>query len=198
MTLSGILSIFDQLPAYQQVSETVRSNQHRDPLRLPTSGRAPILSRLFLDQTRPILLITGRVDAVAQWQQALETWLPDERVILRFTEPTPLPYERGPWSSRSRLDRLTVFTRLLAGQHPLIPAAATPPLIVTSARALLQKTLPRSRFIAATRVLKPGQMFDLEKNAPGLAGKWLRSRHRRRGPRPIQPSRRHPRPVPGQ
>jgi transcription-repair coupling factor (superfamily II helicase) len=163
MTLSGILSIFDQLPAYQKVNETVRSNQHREPLRLPTSGRAPILSRLFLDQTRPILLITGRVDAVAQWQQALETWLPDEQVILRFTEPTPLPYERGPWSSRSRLDRLTVFTRLLAGQHPLIPAAATPPLIVTSARALLQKTLPRSRFIAATRVLKPGQMFDLEK-----------------------------------
>ena len=31
------------------------------------------------------------------------------------------------------------------------------------ARALLQKTLPRSRFIAATRVLKTGQLFDLEK-----------------------------------
>ncbi|MCP4419040.1 MAG: hypothetical protein GY805_20685, partial [Chloroflexi bacterium] len=38
-----------------------------------------------------------------------------------------------------------------------------PPLIVTSARAFLQKTLPKRRFLTSTRVLRLGQIIDLEK-----------------------------------
>ncbi|MCA9947507.1 MAG: hypothetical protein KC449_28705, partial [Anaerolineales bacterium] len=83
--------------------------------------------------------------------------------------PTPLPYDRGPWSERCRADRLTVLTRLMAGQHPQMPALELPPLIVASARAFLQKTLPKRRFMTSTRVLRVGQIIDLEK----IIATWL-------------------------
>lgn len=168
MNLSGILETFEQLPAYQTLLEKLRGGAPLPALHLPPSGRAALLAKLHLTCDLPVVLLTGRVDAVSVWQQALEAWLPAGHEVSRFPEPTPLPYERGPWSDRSRQDRLTVLSRMMAGQHPLLPPADKPPLVVTSARALLQKTLPRRRFIAATRLLRRGQVIDLEK----ILGSW--------------------------
>jgi transcription-repair coupling factor (superfamily II helicase) len=55
------------------------------------------------------------------------------------------------------------MTRLMAGQHPLLPDSSEPVLIVTSARALLQKTLPRRRFLASMKILRVGAVIDFEK-----------------------------------
>ncbi len=163
MSISGILDIFNQLPAWQKLSEALDSRQPLPALLLPRSARAPVLASLFTERQVPIVLVTGRMDAATAWQQALENWLPDTTNLLRLPEPTPLPYDRGPWSERTRIGRLQVFTHFMAGQHPLIPTAAQPPLVITSARALLQKTTPKRRFIAATRVLRLGSAIDLEK-----------------------------------
>ncbi|MEZ4516711.1 MAG: transcription-repair coupling factor [Chloroflexota bacterium] len=92
---------------------------------------------------------------------------PEDSNLLRFPEPTPLPYDRGPWSDRTQQARLKVLTELIRGQHPLVPQGETPPLIVVSARAFLQKTLPKRRFVAGTRVLRAGQLIDLEKTFNG-------------------------------
>ncbi len=169
MNLSGLLSIFDQLPAFGQFIQELESQQSLPALGLPRSARAPFLARLSQARQVPILLITSRVDTVSNWQQTLEAWLPEGREVLRFLEPTPLPYDRGPWSDRSRFGRLQVLSRLMAGQHPQLPPNPRPPLIVTSPRALLQKTLPKRRFLSATRVLRAGQIVDLEKMLEG----WL-------------------------
>lgn len=171
MDLSGILKLFDELPAYQEFvqaleGETLGAEPAAvavTPLLLPASARAPVLAKLFRARQAPILLLTGRVDAASRWMQTLEAWLPEDPHVYRFSEPTPLPYDRGPWSETTRLSRLRVLSRLMAGQHPQMPAAESPPLIVSSARAFLQKTLPKRRFLTATRVLKLGSRLDLEK-----------------------------------
>ena len=133
------------------------------PLRLPGSARPPILAELFRTCQVPIVFIAGRIDTVGKWQQSLAAWLPPESNLLRYPEPTPLPFERGPWSDRARLGRIQVLSQLMAGQHPQIPATQAPPLILTSARALMQKSLPKRRFITATRALRLGQQLDLDK-----------------------------------
>ncbi len=164
MNISGLLQLLDELPAFAQTLSAVETKQRQDPLLLPRSARAAVLAQLYRRLNVPTVLLTGRVDSATAWQQALATWLPDEHDLLRLPEPTPLPFDRGPWSERARLGRLVVLTRLLAGQHPLIPAAGRGPLIVTSARAFLQKTLPQRRFMTATRVLRLGQVLELDKN----------------------------------
>ncbi|MCA9972861.1 MAG: hypothetical protein KC425_21740, partial [Anaerolineales bacterium] len=169
MNISGILTLFAQLPAWDALRAALDARQMPPALLLPRGARAAVLARLYLERRVPLVLLTGRVDTAVSWQQALETWLPDTADLLRLPEPTPLPYDRGPWSERTRIGRLQVLTRFMAGQHPLIPADDRPPLVITSARAFLQKTLPKRRFVAATRVLRVGSVIDLEKLERGWA-----------------------------
>ena len=163
MSVFGLLKAFDELPAYQQFLTALDSTDPVPPLELPTSARPAVLAKLLHERRVPTILVTGRVDSVSKWMQALEMWMPDSIPVMRFPEPTPLPYDRGPWSERTRNRRLLVLTQLMTGQHPQIPKLENPPLIVTSARALLQKTLPKRRFVINTRVLRVSQIIDLEK-----------------------------------
>lgn len=75
MKLSGILNIYDQLPAYQEFIEGL-GQEAVQPLGLDLAARPPLLARIFLASERPILFITGRVENVPIWYQALEAWLP--------------------------------------------------------------------------------------------------------------------------
>ncbi len=169
MSVSGILEIFDQLPAFHELVNELKEQKPVSALLLPKGARPSVLARLYLEQRVPLVLLTGRIESAAAWIQALEMWLPTGDVMRRLPEPTPLPNDRGPWSERCRAERIAVLMRLMAGQHPQIPAPAHPPFIVASARAFLQKTLPKRHFVAATRVLRVGQIIDLEK----LAQTWL-------------------------
>ncbi len=164
MKLSGLLPIFDHIPAFGRLEAQLAAHTGLLAVHTPASARTPLLARLFLQQTAPVLLLVARVDAAPIWLQLLEAFLPDGERVLRFPEPTPLPYDRAPWSRASRHGRLAVLTELMAGQHPSLPETPRPPLIVASARAWLQKMLPKRRFLGAVRVLKQGQLLDLEKS----------------------------------
>jgi transcription-repair coupling factor (superfamily II helicase) len=173
MNVSGLLDLFDQIPAFGQLTAALGSDEGGPllPLDLPRGARAPVVAQLYrrlaMPARAPILLLTDRVDTATLWHQALETWLPAGSRLHRLPEPTPLPYDRGPWSDRTRAGRLAALADLIAGQHPLVPAPPMPPIVVASARAFLQKTLPKRRFIAGTRVLRAGQTLDLEKTLGG-------------------------------
>jgi len=168
MNLSGVLQALDQLPAYKRLLAGIEDGKEVPPLGLSRGARHAILAKLALTCQKPVLLLSGRVDAIPMWQQAMESWLPQQCEVHRFPEPTPLPYDRAPWSEASRLGRLAVLTRLMAGQHPLLPDIENPMLILSSARAALQKSLPRQRFLAAMRVLQSGSVLDLD----GVLEEW--------------------------
>ena len=162
MNLSGVLDIFPQLPVYDELLSTSDADE-LSPLHLPRSVRAALLSKIFVDGNRPILLVCGRVETVSIWQQNLEAWLPPGINVVRFPEPTPLPFERAPWSLESRLGRISTLTRLMEGTTPYLPKSKGTPLIITSARALLQKTLPKRDLVKNLRVIKLNQILDLNK-----------------------------------
>ena len=174
MNVSGLLDLFDQIPAFGQLTAALSAEGDASdllPLDLVKGTRPPVVAQLYrrvaAQRQAPIFLLTAKVDSANLWHQALETWLPEGSRLLRLPEPTPLPYDRGPWSDRTRQGRLAVLSGLIAGQHPLIPTAPAPLLVVSSIRAFLQKTLPKRRFIAATRVLRVGQVLDMEKSLAG-------------------------------
>ncbi len=162
MNLSGLLPLLNQLPHFDTLPAQM-TNGALDVLHLPSSARAPILAQLYQQLGRPILLLAANAEAVTRWRAALEAWLPPGTSLLRFPEPTPLPYERAPWSADALLGRMTVLTRLMAGQHPLLPARETSPFVLASPRALLQKTLPKRKLLMTLKVVKVNQIIDLEK-----------------------------------
>lgn len=114
--------------------------------------------------TRPLLLLTHRHDRTLVVLEELAAWLgpaAPER-LYHFAEPSTLFYERGSWSSRSVQQRIEILAALNAAKRSLASDYPAPaPIVVTSARALMQRTLPPRDFFSATRTLRVGQTIEV-------------------------------------
>jgi transcription-repair coupling factor (superfamily II helicase) len=168
MNLSGLLPLAHEIPAYRRLLEIGDSGSNfqspiSSALHLPRGPRAFFTAALKRDVKRPVLVVTARVEQAQAFVSELAAWLGSEAAIARFAEPVPLPYERAPWGDATRRQRLMVLAQLLgADLSPTSDPQSPTPIVVTSARALMQKTLPRERFAAETRPLRPGQVIRLE------------------------------------
>lgn len=180
MNLSGLLPLIRETLAYRHLLRTWGQGAGgREPtpavLRLPRGPRAYVTAALQRDLARPLLVITARVEQAQALASELAAWAgPD--AVARFAEPVPLPYERAPWGEGTRRQRLAVLAGLVGAAEvpsPLTPLSpglgreaegegGTPRLVVASARALMQKTLPRDEFVAGTWSLRRGQPLHLE------------------------------------
>ncbi len=167
MNVSALLDAFRALPEYPDLLH--RAGRDSLALGLPRAARLPLVATLAADLNRPVLLITARSDRALLFNEELPAWLPPDpppnfrRPIHFFPEPNPLPYEHAPWGPRTIQQRIATLSAL-AHPHP-----HTPTLIITSARALLTRTLPKRDFAAATRSLRLGQSVRLDK----LLESWI-------------------------
>ncbi len=156
MNISALLTWFDSLPSYRNLREDLRGGDVPPPLGLMRAARPALLAALLRDLERPLLLITGSVERARTLQQSLRDWLPDPAPIYRFPEPPALFYERAPWPREAVAGRMAVLCRLAT------PGAAQQRMVVVaSARALMQPTLPLQQFRFGTRTLRVDQTLDL-------------------------------------
>ncbi|MCI0475840.1 MAG: DEAD/DEAH box helicase, partial [Anaerolineales bacterium] len=143
------------------------------------SARAPMLAALSRALSAPIVVLTARSDRAKQIASELNVWSPSGVVIasgakqspnrdseiassqkpllattnvFEFPEPDPLFYERIPWSAETIAARLSALAAL-AGN----PA----PIIVTTIRAVMQKTVPPADLVAGMRALRRGENVNL-------------------------------------
>ncbi len=156
------------LPAYQALLNALKSRQLQPGLALPRAARLPVLAALYKDLDQPILLVTDRADHALQLHDELAFWLPEVTRYI-FSEPNPLFYEEAAWGTTTRRERLQALTALSVYHLPFAQKPNTPPVIITSARALMTRTLPRRDFLKASRLLKAGQSIP-----PGaLLNNWV-------------------------
>ncbi len=164
-----LLGFIQTLPAYLTLVEKRKSHQPQPGLALPRAARLPVLAALHKDLNEPILLITDRADHALQLHDELAFWLPETTRYI-FSEPNPLFYEEATWGATSRRERLQTLTALAAYHLPYIDKPSTPPVIITSARALMARTIPRRDFLKASKLLKTGLTI-----APGaLLSSWVK------------------------
>ena len=118
---------------------------------------------------QPVLVVTATVERAYNVAEQLPVWLPGQS-ILRFAEPNSLFYDRTPWSETAVRSRIATLAALCPPvSAPAQPAGERPPIIVTSALALMQNTLPPREFKLGSRILKTGQQSDPDK----LMRSWL-------------------------
>lgn len=170
MNLSGLLAIAKRIPAYQQLLDALPGGErdeprrghgnHPPPLQLLNAARPYLLAALHADLNRPLVAIVARTDRARQVFQQLRDWSATPECVLLFPEPDALPYERIPWSRDTVRGRLSVLAAL---------SGPRPPLIVASARALMQPTLPPRELRLGTRAYRLGQCISLEKTL----ARWL-------------------------
>ena len=147
--------MLQQVPAYQQLLQGLNTGEGRpEPLALPQAARPFVAAALATDLKRPLVVITARSERAQQWTDELRVWVHDPDRVHLFADPDALPYERIPWSRETRQQRLRALVALSNFQSPII---------VASARALMQKTLPRRELRLALRPLRRGQIVDLNR-----------------------------------
>ena len=153
--LSSLLDLIRSLPGYQELhgSATDRLSHSRN-IPLLAAARPPLAAALATDIHAPLLLISPRADRVLTLSQELSFWAPSAEVIT-FPEPDPLFYEALPWGVRTRQLRAATLTRLADPDklHPLI--------ILTTARAVMTRTLSPEQFATNTHDLDLGASIQL-------------------------------------
>jgi len=161
LNLSGLRALFHSLPGFAEVQTALKAaTPRRWALNAPRAARPPLAAALAEEAARPVLILTARPERALLWQEELLAWAPTLR-LLTFNEPNAMFYEPAAWGQpnvRARIECLAT----LAPYFKLSAVNEAPPIILTSARALMTRTLPRAEFMAHTDTLKVGQSVRLE------------------------------------
>ncbi len=161
MNLSGLLPLLNQLPPYRALLDQRPS----EPQALLPAARPYVAAGLATHADAPFVLLTARSEMALQLQQQLIDWLPPLEAggppVYLFAEPDALPYERIPWSNETRQQRLTALSALQSRSVQ----SGQKPVVIASARGLMQKTLPARELRLSLRPLKVGEIVRLEQMA---------------------------------
>jgi transcription-repair coupling factor (superfamily II helicase) len=176
MGVAGLLHWLERLPAYAALRRELEAQGLSAPLGLPRAARPAVLAALGRDLKHPILVLAGSVERAHSLTQSLRDWFPYPGNVLRFPEPQVLFYERAPWSDEALVGRFQVLTELVARRSEaadlelpqVVPGEAV--IVVASARALMQGTLPVRQFQFGLRELRVGEVLDLEATLERWAG----------------------------
>ena len=156
MNISGLLAIWERLEPYRALREGLKQGNVPPPLGLLRAARPALLAALARDLARPIVIIVGTVERAKELTQSLRDWMPEPKRVSHFAEPPTLFYERAPWPEEVISNRIYTLSTLFRW-----PSDA-PPLIVTSVRAAMQRTLPLHQFRLGVRDVRVGGTLDRE------------------------------------
>lgn len=148
--LSRLLELIRALPEYRQLQTAIRAGGSLHAP-LPSAVRLPLAAALSKQREAPTVLVLPRADRVLTLSQELRLWDPALQQ-LTFPEADPLFYEQQPWSQRTRHRRIETLTRLQAGE---------PLLVLTSARALMVRTLAPNQLRQLSREISVGGELEL-------------------------------------
>ena len=168
MNVSGLLASLESIESYRTLRADLESGETPSPLGLSRAARPALLAALACDLQRPMLVVAGSVERAKTLAHSLRDWSPAAEHILRFLEPLTLFYERAPWTDDVIIGRLRVLSTLYS--QSANSQTRHFPLIIASARALMQRTLPVRQFRASIHQLRVGQTLDLERALSRWAG----------------------------
>jgi len=156
--MQSILNNIRSLHQYQNLLTQLKTGKQIAGLGLPRAARLPVLAALLEDIAQPILFITDRADHALSLFDELGFWVKSPRY--HFAEPNPLFYEQAAWGVTTRRDRLQTLTTLSTFHLPFASKPETPPVIITSVRSLMTRTMPRRDFLKACKKLSINQTIQ--------------------------------------
>jgi len=128
-----------------------------------------LIAALYGELGLPVMLVTAQPETARKLHEQLRAWCSPAAELYRFPELDFLPYDRTQLSAVSyqMVERLKALTALvLYRPSEASPRPSTefrvkrPPLVVTSALAIMSKTLRRGDFVAACDTLRPGMAAE--------------------------------------
>jgi transcription-repair coupling factor (superfamily II helicase) len=152
MDLSRLLSKIEEAPALARLRDALRRGD-RPTVGAPDAAKAVALAALARAAGGPLLALVPREDRAEALAEEISAWLGADTPVTPFPQRDTIPYERlapDPDAVRQRLSALS----LVAGGERRV--------VIASAMALAQGTLSPQQLSSAQRVLKPGDVLEIE------------------------------------
>lgn len=156
MQLNGLLELLRADPQYH--SAALPESGHSTALNVIRAARPFVTAALYQEYTHPIVYLTAKIKRAYDVSEQLPVWLEGSVPVLRFNEPAPKFYQHAPWGESASRGRIETLAALHA---PETLAAA--PIVVTSAHALMYKTMPFHHFRRSSISLNAGDRIDINK-----------------------------------
>ena len=169
-SFNGLLNWVQLHPVYQEIREKLQAGLQLPAYITMARARTAIISALITDIDLPVLILTPTSEESQRTVETLQHWIPDPSRLIQFPEPPTLFYERVPWPPEVITDRLDVISNLY--MHRIGKGDQnTKPIVVSSVRALMQRTLPYRQFHRASRHIaldSHASLTELTRHAAGI------------------------------
>ncbi|MEJ5241608.1 MAG: transcription-repair coupling factor [Anaerolineales bacterium] len=161
MNAAIVLETLRRYSIYREWLEALEQKQVLPAQGIPRAVRLPLLAALTRDWPGPVLWITDRGNHALSQREEARAWLGEGVNLALFAEPTPLFYEQASWGAATRQERLQALTSLAVYHLPFAEKPSQPPILFTSVRALMTRTMPRRDFLKACKRLTPGTQMSI-------------------------------------
>jgi transcription-repair coupling factor (superfamily II helicase) len=163
LDLCQLLHLVEEMPVYRELLLKLKKiNQGNNRALILDAAKPYLIASLYQNLSLPMIVITSQPENAKRLYEQISMWCSTENINL-FPEPDMLAYERTISDFSIEQERLQVLNYLSnAGKNSLRP------LIISSAPALLQKSVSLNDFVAYCLEVKSGA--DL--NPLDLMSKW--------------------------
>jgi transcription-repair coupling factor (superfamily II helicase) len=157
MNLSLLLSLLQEVPAYRQLVGELFTAKGEHKATILDTAKPYLIAALYEELKLPLMVVTGQPENARKLHEQLRAWCSLSAELHRLPELDFLPYSSSQPSAVSyqMMERLRTLATLA-----LYEKSSKPPLVVTSALAIMSKTIPQRDFAAACHILKPGMAAE--------------------------------------
>jgi transcription-repair coupling factor (superfamily II helicase) len=157
MNLSCLLSLLKEMPAYRQLVGELATVKGEHKAIILDAAKPYLIAALYEELNLPLMVVTGQPESARKLHEQLRIWCSPSAELHRLPELDFLPYDSSQLSAISyqKMERLRALATLA-----LYEESDKAPLIVTSALAIMSKTIPQRDFVAACHILKPGMAAE--------------------------------------
>jgi len=157
MNLSLLLSLLQEMPAYRELVGELSTEKGEHKASILDAAKPYLIAALYEELDLPIMVVTGQPESARKLHEQLRAWCSPSAELHRLPELDFLPYGSSQLSAVSyqTMERLRALATLA-----LYEESGKPPLVVTSALAIMSKTIPQRDFAAAYHILKPSMTAE--------------------------------------
>jgi len=158
LDFTNLLHLIEEMPAYRRLVDELEQKRASPWAAVLDAAKPYLIASLYHHLSIPILIVTAQPENSRKLYEQLLTWCSSDAVKL-FPEPEALPYERIASDTSAELERLQALSAM-AGIGDNNTSIKSPPLVVASATAFMQKVTPYDDFTGTSHSLRVGMEIE--------------------------------------